>query len=191
MDYLHINKNDDPNDIKKSQNEACITQMSPAQLDQTLTVFEQKWKLDSDDVQEHFDEKFVKNTFEIGSVDDLDASKINAKLTMPLEFLADMHNRCVTGNFFNDDPRELGVPLGFRINRAIKVIASWKLALVNKADMLDMMKPGGAFRDIEFNPDNILAPSTYNPDKHDGNNDYQNCIIYVLNRLKSAGYKRY
>ena len=191
MDYLPINKNDNPNDIQKSHNEGCIAQMSDTALEATLTHFEQKWKLNTDDVVDHFQEKFVNQMFHVSSISDLDKDKINATLVPPLEFLVQMHNRCVSGKFFDSDPREIGASLGIRINRAIKMLSFWKLALMNQKHMLDVGKQGGAYMEIEFDSNNIMAPTIYDPSRDEGNNDYQTCIIYILEMLKDSGFKRY
>jgi hypothetical protein len=191
MDYLPINKNDNPNDIQKSHNEGCIAQMSDTALEATLTHFEQKWKLNTDDVVDHFQEKFVNQMFHVSSISDLDKDKINATLVPPLEFLVQMHNRCVSGKFFDSDPREIGASLGIRINRAIKMLSFWKLALMNQKHMLDVGKQGGAYMEIEFDSNNIMAPTIYDPSRDEGNNDYQMCIIYILEMLKDSGFKRY
>lgn len=191
MDYLPINKHDNPNDIQKSHNEVCIAQMSDQQIEGTLSHFENKWNINTDDISEHFQEKFINEKFHVSKVSDLDKDKINTALVPALEFLVQLHNRCVSGKFFDADPQEKGVSVGFRINRAIKLISFWKLVLINQKHMIELAGQGGAFMEIEFDPNNIMAPSIYDPSRDEGNNDYQTCIIYALETLKNSGFKRY
>ena len=63
MDYLPINKHDNPNDIQKSHNEVCIAQMSDQQIEGTLSHFENKWNISTDDISEHFREKFINERY--------------------------------------------------------------------------------------------------------------------------------
>ena len=58
MDYIPVNKKDNPNDIRESHNEKCIAQMSAEEIDKALYGYEVKYKMNT---QMIFQKTFKKN----------------------------------------------------------------------------------------------------------------------------------
>ena len=195
MDYIPVNKSDNPNDIKKSHNEGCIAQMSAEGVCATLENLEGIWNLDEtgpDAAMKFMDEKTIVKLMGVHDIECIDNERINVTLGPILDTLTQLHNHVTTKKMFDDDPGDTGVGIGMRINRSINILKSWELVLKNFKIMNEFLKCAHTGEN-KFDPTNILAPSAYvySPETLEENNDYQHCIFYTLQILKQENYKRY
>lgn len=194
MEYIPINKQDTPNDIRDSYNANCIAQISnPEELAYLVQTFEEQWDIPVEDMESagnFLSEEVILKRFNVGDFGRITTDLINEKLAEAERTLKSLHIQTSTNNLFEADPAGNGIGIGYRINRCINIIKSWELILKNFKTIYDFIKNPVSGEDT-FDPSNLLGPSALDPTRNDDNNDYQQCIIYALERLRQERYKRY
>ena len=194
MEYIPITKKDNPNDIRDSYNENCIAQMfSPEEIGTIIQEFEITWDIpltDADAAMKFLDHDFILQKFKVNDFGCINNELINDKLAEAERTLKNLHVQTSTNNLFESDPAGNGIGIGYRINRCINIIKSWELVLKNYRIIYEFTKNPVSGEDT-FDPSNLLAPNAMDPARNDDNNDYQNCIVYALEKLKQEKHKRY